>query len=153
MYPKLYLNMKSGLILDEQSRQKSKPQEHSSISHLSSPTQELTIEDISPKWAMRLKSENIPTFMSPNWLCWRYELGKSSKCIVGEAYDYSSHYTENCDECNAIGCKFLYYFIANLRRKLEQNKQDFVKHWNEVHSQYVRPFLPCTCSVQYPRQL
>jgi hypothetical protein len=126
--------MESALILDEQSSRKLKPQEHSPMSPLSSPT-ELTLEDISPKWALRLKNENIPTFMSPTWLGWRYELGKPSKCVVGEAYDYSSHYTENCDECNVIGCRFLYYFMFNRRRKLEQNKQDFVKHWNEVHSQ------------------
>jgi hypothetical protein len=149
MYPKLYLNMKSGLILDEQSRQKSKLQEHSHISTPSLP-QELTLEDISPKWAIRLKNDNIPTFMSRTWLQWRYQLQKTSTCVVGEAYGYSPHYTENCDECNVIGCKFLYYFMFNLRRKLEQNKQDFVKHWNDVHSQYERPLLPNTYSVQSP---
>jgi hypothetical protein len=139
--------MKSILMLDEQSRQKSKLQEHS---HISTPPllQELTLEDISPKWAMRLKTGNIPTFMSRTWLQWRYELQKSSKCVVGEAYGYSSHYTDNCDECNMIGCRFLYYFTFNRRRKLEQNKQEFVKHWNEAHSQYERPLLPY--SVQNP---
>jgi len=127
--------MKSALMLDEQSRLNQKLQEHS---HMSPPLQpqELTLEDISPKWASRLKSENMPTFMSLTWLRRRYELQKSSKCVVGEAYGYSSHYTENCDECNRIGCKFLYYFMLNRRKRLEQNKQDFVKHWNEAHSQY-----------------
>jgi hypothetical protein len=62
--------MKSALILDEQSCQRSKPQEHPSISRLLSPTQDLTSEDISPKWALRLKSENMPTFMSLTWLRW-----------------------------------------------------------------------------------
>jgi hypothetical protein len=56
--------MKCGLMLDEKSRQMSTP----------SLSQELTLEDISPKWAMRLKNENIPTFMSPTWLQWRYQL-------------------------------------------------------------------------------
>jgi hypothetical protein len=110
----------------------------------------LTLEDISPEWAMRLKNENMPTFMSPTWLQWGYQLHMASTCVVGEAYGNSPHYTENCDECNEIGCKFLYYFMYNRRRKLEQNKQDFVKHWNEVHSQYERPLLPNTYSVQNP---
>ena len=126
-------------MLHEQSRLTRKPQERQ---HLSPPPQpeppslqQLTLEDISPKWASRLKKENIPTFMSTTWLLWRFELQKTSKCVVGEAYGYSSHYTENCDECDRIGCKFLYYFTLNWRRKLELNKQEFVKHWNEEHSQ------------------
>jgi hypothetical protein len=141
--------MKSALMLDEHSRQKSKLPEHS---HISTPPslQELTLEDISPKWAICLKNDNIPTFMSRTWLQWRYQLQRASTCVVGEAYGYSPHYTENCDECNVIGCKFLYYFMFNLRRKLEQNKQDFVKHWNDGHSQYERPHLPNTYSVQSP---
>ena len=133
--------MRSALMLHEQSRLTRKPQERQ---HLSPPPppqpeppslQQLTLEDISPKWASRLKKENIPTFMSTTWLLWRFELQKTSKCVVGEAYGYSSHYTENCDECDRIGCKFLYYFTLNWRRKLELNKQEFVKHWNEEHSQ------------------
>ena len=125
-------------MLYEQSRLTRKSQERQ---HLSPPPQpeppslqQLTLEDISPKWASRLKKENIPTFMSTTWLLWRFELQKTSKCVVGEAYGYSSHYTENCDECDRIGCKFLYYFTLNWRRKLELNKQEFVKHWNEEHS-------------------
>jgi hypothetical protein len=131
--------MRSALMLYEQSRLTRKSQERQ---HLSPPPQpeppslqQLTLEDISPKWASRLKKENIPTFMSTTWLLWRFELQKTSKCVVGEAYGYSSHYTENCDECDRIGCKFLYYFTLNWRRKLELNKQEFVKHWNEEHSQ------------------
>ena len=84
-------------MLHEQSRLTRKPQERQ---HLSPPPQpeppslqQLTLEDISPKWASRLKKENIPTFMSTTWLLWRFELQKTSKCVVGEAYGYSSHYT------------------------------------------------------------
>src|SRR5829696_2421691 len=111
--------MRSALMLHEQSRLTQKPQERQ---HLSPPQpeppslQQLTLEDISPKWASRLKKENIPTFMSTTWLLWRFELQKTSKCV-------------------RIGCKFLYYFTLNWRRKLELNKQEFVKHWNEEHSQ------------------
>ena len=147
MYPNFYLNMKSALMLDGQSSQKSILQEHTHVSTPSLP-RELTLEDISPKWALRLK--NMPTFMSPTWFQWRYQLQKASKCVVGEAYGYSSHYAENCNKCNKIGCKFLYYFMLNRRKKLEQNKQQFVKHWHEQHIQNERPFLPNTCSVHYP---
>jgi hypothetical protein len=129
--------MKSVLMPEEQSRRKQKPQEQL---HILSPPQELSLENISPKWALRLKRENIPTFMSPTWLRWRYELQKSSKCVVGEAYGYSSQYTENCDKCDRIGCKFLYYFTFNWRKRLELNKQEFVKHWNEEHGQSEYPF-------------
>jgi hypothetical protein len=80
---------------DEQSRRKQL--------HILPQPQELSLEIILPKWALRLKRENIPTFMSPTWLRWRYELQKSSKYIVGEAYGYSSQYTENCDKCDRIG--------------------------------------------------
>ena len=132
--------MKSALVLNEQFRWKQKAQEL----FLKSPPplpQELTLEDISPNWASRLKKENIPTFMSLTWLQWRFELQQTSKCVVGEAYGYSSRYTENCDKCDNIGCKFLYYFTLKWRKKLELNKQEFVKHWNIVHSQHEQPFL------------
>src|SRR5215216_6386633 len=96
--------------------------------------QTLVLEDISPIWASRLKKENLPTFMSSTWRKWHSELQKASKCVVGEAYGYSSQYTADCDECNRICHKFLYYFELKLQGKLESNKQDFVKHWNEEHS-------------------
>ena len=126
--------MKSALVLNEQSCQKQKPQEL--VFPLSPPAspQQLTLEDISPIWASRLKKENLPTFMSRTWLRWRFELQKTSKCVVGEAYGYSSQYSEYCYECDRIGCRFLNYFMLNWRKKLELNKRDFVKHWNAEHS-------------------
>jgi hypothetical protein len=126
--------MESALVLNEQSYQKQKPQEY--VFPLSPPAspQQLTLEDISPIWASRLKKENIPTYLSLTWLRWRYELQKSSKCVVGEAYNYSSQYTDDCYECDRIGCRFLNCFMLNWRKKLELNKRDFVKHWNAEHS-------------------
>lgn len=138
--------MKSAFILDEQSHQKLKLQGHTHISPL---PQEQTLEDISPKWSRRLKNENIPTYMSLTWLRWRYELQKASKCVVGEAYGYSSKYVEDCDECDRIGCRFLYYFSLNWRSKLERNKQEFVKHWNIVHGQHEGPFLKYPSSIAF----
>jgi hypothetical protein len=103
--------------------------------------QQLVLENISPIWALRLKKENLPTFMSLTWWKWHYELQKASKCVVGEAYGYSSQYTDDCSKCDRIGCKFLYYFTLNWRGKLESNKQDFVKHWNEEHNKGISLLL------------
>jgi hypothetical protein len=128
--------MKIALTLEKQFHQKRKPQGRLDSS-LPLPKQ-LTLEDISPIWTLRLKKENLPTFMSPRWLQWRSELQKTSKCVIGEAYGYSSQYAYDCDDCDKIGCKFLYYFTLNWRGKLESNKQDFVRHWNEKHIQQVR---------------
>jgi hypothetical protein len=127
--------MNSALILNEQSCHNQKPQEQLlPLSPLASPPQQLTLEDISPIWASRLKKENMPTFLSLTWLRWRYELQKSSRCVVGEAYGYSSQYTNDCYECDRIGGRFLNYFMLNWRRMLELNKRDFVKHWNIEHN-------------------
>jgi hypothetical protein len=116
--------MKNALIIEEQfNHRKQKLQE-----------QKLVLEDISPIWALRLRKENLPTFMSRTWMKWYSELQKASICVVGEAYGYSSQYTDDCSKCNEISCKFLYYFTLNWREKLESNKQDFVKHWNEEHN-------------------
>jgi hypothetical protein len=116
--------MKNALIIEEQfHHQKQRPQE-----------QQLVLEDISSIWASRLKKENLPTFMSLTWWEWQSELQNASKCVVGEAYGYSPQYVYDCGECTSIGLKFMYYFTLNWRGKLESNKQDFVKHWNEKHN-------------------
>ena len=125
------------LIIEQRIHQRQEHREQLYLPQLPRPPeqrQKLELEDISPIWASRLKKENLPTFMSPNWWKWHYELQKASKCVVGEAYGYSSQYTDDCGKCDRIGCKFLYYFTLNLRGRLESNKQDFVKHWNEEHS-------------------
>jgi hypothetical protein len=125
--------MKIALILEKQFYQKPKPKErlHSPLSLFEQPT----LEDISPIWASRLKIANLPIFISSTWLQWCSELRKTSKCVVGEAYGYSSRYVYGCDDCNKIGCKFPYYFTLNSHGKLESNKQDFVRHWNKKHVQ------------------
>ena len=125
--------MKFALTVEKQFHRKAKQKErlHLPLSLL----EQLTLEDVSPRWASRLKKENLPTFMSSTWFQWRSELHKTSKCVVGEAYGYSSRYVYGCDDCNKIGCKFLYYFTLNWHGKLESNKQDFIRHWNEKHFQ------------------
>jgi hypothetical protein len=99
------------------------------------PIPELTLEDIAPQWAARLEKvqNRFPFLMSLTWLKWYRELKYTSKCVVGEAHGHSSRYVYSCDECANIGFKFMYYFLLNWHRKLEQNKQRFVKHWNEKH--------------------
>jgi hypothetical protein len=120
--------MSSKLVFDHIQKQEASKQERQQKSQLIL----LTLEDISPVWASRL-NQKLPTFMSIRWLQWRSELQLADICVVGEAYGYSSPYTSNCDECREIGCNFLFYFSICWYRKLEENKQKFVKHWNEKH--------------------
>jgi hypothetical protein len=120
-------------LVEKQFHQKKKPQERLDSSLLL--LKQLTLEDISPICGSRLKKENLPTFMSSTWFKRCSELRKTSKCVVGEAYGYSSRYVYGCDDCRKIGFKFLYYFTLNWHGKLESNKQDFVNHWNEKHAQ------------------
>jgi hypothetical protein len=96
--------------------------------------EELTLEDISPKWAARINKNKLPTFMSLTWLKWYSELKCGSKCVVGEAYGYSSSYLDDCNTCDDICRKFMYCFGTCSNKKLEQNKLRFVKHWNEKHN-------------------
>jgi hypothetical protein len=99
---------------------------------LLSPPQ-LALEDMSSKWAARLRKEELSSFMSLTWLRWYSELRRASECVVGKAYGHSSIYTYDCHECDKFGYKFLYCFMLNWKGNLEANKQNFVKHWNEKH--------------------
>jgi hypothetical protein len=92
----------------------------------------LTLHDISPKWADRLY--RLPFPLSIQWLRWYFEIKCASKCVVGEAYDFSSSYIYNCKECDRFGWKFMLAFITNSYSKLEENKQLFVKHWDKKHT-------------------
>ncbi|PWU79935.1 MAG: hypothetical protein DLM72_14805 [Candidatus Nitrosopolaris wilkensis] len=94
---------------------------------------ELTLSDISPKWAKRL-GEQLPVPMSITWLRWYFELKRASRCVVGEAYGYSSSFVFDCRECDEIGWRFMLYFTVHSFSRLEENKQRFVKHWNNEHS-------------------
>jgi hypothetical protein len=109
---------------------------------------ELTLEDVAPLWAARLGNERtFPTFMSSTWFKWCRELRWTSRCVVGEAYGYSSKYVYTCDECNDFGCKFMYYFTMNWHGMLERNKQRFLKHWNGKNRRIVHP-APNRCISQ-----
>jgi hypothetical protein len=97
--------------------------------------EELTMSDISPKWAKRLgDQEELPVPMSITWLRWYFELKRASRCVVGEAHGYSSSFVYDCKECDEIGWRFMLYFTFHLSFKLEENKQRFVNHWNKEHA-------------------
>src|SRR5919108_1672407 len=95
----------------------------------------LTLNDMSPKWAKRLdgRQQQLPTPMSITWIRWWFEITSAPKCVVGEAYGFSSSYTNSCGECGKIGDKFSLYFTLGSYSKLEENKERFVKHWNRKH--------------------
>jgi hypothetical protein len=97
----------------------------------------LTLDSISPTWAKRLEeSKLLPTF-SLRRLQLYLELKDTSKCVVGEAYGFSSSYVFDCKHCSSVGWKFMFYFMIHSYSKLEGTKKEFVKHWSEKH-RYVR---------------
>ena len=97
----------------------------------------LTLSDISPTWAKRFEERagKLPKPMSLTWIRWYFDLKRASKCIVGEAHNYSSSYIHDCGECDEIGWRFMLYFSLHLTSKLEENQQKFVTHWNLEHIQ------------------
>jgi hypothetical protein len=92
----------------------------------------LELKHISPLWDSRI-SHKWPRLFSKMWFKWYFELKRTSKCVVGEAYGFSSSYIHRCKECDDIGWKFMIYFTVSSRKKLDLNKERFVKHWNEAH--------------------
>ena len=96
---------------------------------------DLTLQDLSPRWQSRLKERrSLPFPLSIEWFKWYAEIRNSSKCIVGEAYGYSSSYLNTCKQCNKICVKFMNYFMIHSRSGLEKNATLFVRHWNEEHA-------------------
>jgi hypothetical protein len=92
----------------------------------------LELKHISPVWDSRI-SQKWPRLFSKMWFKWYFELKRTSKCVVGEAYGFSSSYVHRCKECDDIGWKFMIYFTISSRKKLDLNRERFVKHWNETH--------------------
>jgi hypothetical protein len=93
----------------------------------------LTLDAISPTWAKRLEESKLLPLLSLERLQLYLELKDTSKCIVGEAYGFSSSYVYNCKRCSKIGWKFMFYFMIHSYSKLERTKNEFVKHWGEKH--------------------
>ncbi len=102
--------------------------------HYECKQQHLSLSDISPMWAMRLKEKQSPLFLvSLTRLRWLSEIIHPKKCVVAEAYGFSSSYTDDCRICARFGNKFSLYFAMHFPKKLEENQQRFIKHWNEKH--------------------
>jgi vacuolar-type H+-ATPase subunit I/STV1 len=95
--------------------------------------QELTLDTVSPIWAKRLEESKLLPLLSLRRLRLYLELKRTSKCVVGEAYGFSSSYIFDCKLCSKIAWKFMFYFMIYSYTKLEQTKKEFVKHWSEKH--------------------
>ena len=98
----------------------------------------LTLDAISPIWAKKLEESKLLPLFSLRRLQMYLELKHTSKCVVGEAYGYSSSsYIYSCKRCSKIAWKFMFYFMIHSYSKLEGTKNEFVKHWGEKHHYYV----------------
>ncbi len=94
----------------------------------------LTLDDISPIWSNRLKEKQSFLFLiSFKRLKWLFEILHTKKCVVAEAYGFSSVYTNNCTKCARIGNKFSLYYAINYSKNLKKNQEAFVNHWNKEH--------------------
>jgi hypothetical protein len=93
----------------------------------------LMLDTISPIWAKKLEESKLLPVLSLKRLRLYVELKHTSKCVVGEAYGFSSSYVFDCKCCSKIAWKFMFYFMIHLYSKLEETKKEFVKHWSEKH--------------------
>ena len=95
----------------------------------------LSLYEISPVWAKRLNQaiNEIPR-LSLIRLKWYFELKNASRCVVGEAYGFSSAYVSKCKRCNRLGWCFMFYFMVQSNSRIEETKIKFVDHWNKAHS-------------------
>jgi hypothetical protein len=93
----------------------------------------LTLDTISPRWAKKLEESKLLPLLSLERFQLYLELRDISKCVVGEAYGFSSSYVSSCKRCFRIGWKFMFYFMIHSYSKLEATKKEFVKHWGEKH--------------------
>jgi hypothetical protein len=93
----------------------------------------LTLNTISPIWAKKLDESKLFPLFSLRRLRLYLELKDTSKCVVGEAYGFSSSYVFYCNMCSKISWKFMFYFMIHSYSKLEGTKKQFAKHWHEKH--------------------
>jgi hypothetical protein len=83
----------------------------------------LTLDAISPIWAERLEESKLLPILSLQRLQLYLELKDTSKCVVGEAYGFSSSYAYDCKWCSKIGWKFMFYFMIHSYSRLERMKK------------------------------
>jgi hypothetical protein len=82
----------------------------------------LTLEAISPLWTNKLEESKLLSIFSLRRLQMYLELKHTSKCVVGEAYGFSSSYVYDCKICSKISWKFMFYFMIQSYSKLEDTK-------------------------------
>ena len=78
----------------------------------------LTLNTISTIWAKTLEESKLLSILSLQRLQLYLELKDTSKCIVVEAYGFSSSYVTNCKWCSKIAWKFMFYFMICSYSKL-----------------------------------
>ena len=93
----------------------------------------LTFDAISPMWSKKLEESKLLPLLSLRRLKLYLELKRTAKCVVGEAYGFSSSYVHNCKGCSKISWKFMFYFMIHSYSKLERTKNEFVAHWSKKH--------------------
>src|ERR687885_2717456 len=84
----------------------------------------LTLDAISPIWTKRLEESKLLPLLSLERLRLYLELKDTSKCVVGEAYSFSSSYVNDCKLCSKISWKFMFYFMIHSYSKLEGTKKE-----------------------------
>ena len=104
----------------------------------------LTLDTISPIWGKKLEESKLLPLLSLRRLKLYLELKRTAKCVVGEAYGFSSSYVHNCKLCSKIAWKFMFYFMIHSYSKLERTKNEFVKHWGEMNH-YTSSFYGIYC--------
>jgi hypothetical protein len=87
----------------------------------------LTLEDISPIWAWRIKQG-----LTDKDFTTESKLHRKTTCVVGEAYKFKYHRLPSwpsygCDTCDKYSWDILY------KRAHPDIIQGFVDHWNEAH--------------------
>jgi hypothetical protein len=78
-------------------------------------------------WAKRLEGSKLLPLLSLRRLRLYVELKRTSKCVVGEAYGFSSSYVYDCKRCSKISWKFMFYFMIHSYSKLEGNQKGVCK--------------------------
>jgi hypothetical protein len=86
----------------------------------------LTLYAIAPIWAKRLEESKLLPLLSLRRLKLYLELKRTAKCVVGEAYGFSSSYIRNCKMCSKISWKFKFYFMIHSYSKLEDTKNECI---------------------------
>lgn len=95
----------------------------------------LGLHDISPTWDRRLSMVPVPFLTKMRWCM---DLHDKNRCVVGEAYGFSSKFAKECGICNRIGLDFESHFTRDEYHELECTKAQFVQHWNREHGDITR---------------